>query len=143
MGVKLIKPNDPILLEIEREKERKKYQRKKQKGQVKLVNDIKSRRELKAQRKAWRERSKRAYHAKKNLVSLLMANSPPYSDEEVRGCSSRLIEARQNSERKRVRKERAKVVRENKTLTKKMAAKILQTKKTIGSDLRKFFNEYC
>ncbi|XP_054283442.1 uncharacterized protein LOC129000505 [Macrosteles quadrilineatus] len=117
--------NDPILLEIEREKERKKYATKKKKGQVKLVKDITSVRDLKAQRKAWRERAKRSYERKKTqgkAVSFLASNTPPESDNDVQAPipdNLGLLQSRRKSGRKKVKKNRAKVARDNVKLKKK------------------------
>lgn len=111
--------NDPVLAAIEAEKERKKYEVKKMKKQVKLVKDM-SNRELRQKRKEWREKSKKAYDKKKrheNLVTYLEERSPPNSDTEVQ----LVTDGRRRSGRKRVKKARSKVVRDNKRLIKENA----------------------
>lgn len=103
--------NDPVLAAIEKEKEKKKYEAKKMKKQVKLVKDM-SKRELRQKRKLWRKKAKEAYQRKKqrgNLAQYLEERSPPVSEPEN---DRPVVDQRINSGRKKVKKDRAKAYRE-------------------------------
>lgn len=112
--------NDPVLAAIEAEKERKKYERKKLKKQVKLVKDM-TPREHRAAQKSWRQRAKASYERRKQtkeLINHLANDSPPPSDSE----SQALLQARRNSGRKKIKLNRTRVARENMKLKEENAA---------------------
>lgn len=74
---------DPELLLKEKEKWKKKYESRIQKGQIKLVNDM-SRRQLKAQRKTWKEKKRNQRETKKKNTEFeeyLQINSPADSND--------------------------------------------------------------
>lgn len=71
--------NDPVLHEEEKRKARERYKARKEAGKVKTIADL-SERERRKVRKCWREKSKKAYHSKKereNLLTRLNEFTPP------------------------------------------------------------------
>lgn len=76
--------SNPILYEEQKRKERERYQKRKEEGKIKLVNDL-TRRERNAQRTSWLERTKRFRQKKKENEKLerqLMKNTLPDGDDD-------------------------------------------------------------
>ncbi|CAH1110782.1 unnamed protein product [Psylliodes chrysocephalus] len=73
--------SNPLLHEEEKRKARERYQARKETGKVHLISAV-SEREKRKIRKGWRERSKKAYYAKKgkeNLMAMFNSMTPPNS----------------------------------------------------------------
>lgn len=107
-----IKENS-ILYEEQKEKEKKKYLKKKEKGLVKPVNEL-TPRQQRLKRKQWRKSNQIYYKRKKNaknLENFLRESSPPASDGPV--LNSPQITSSAKRGRKKLRRDRSKVVREN------------------------------
>lgn len=128
---------DPELLLKEKEKWKKKYESRIQKGQIKLVNDM-SRRQLKAQRKTWKEKKRNQRETKKKNTEFeeyLQINSPADSNDNnevedqpaVHNPESIKTDRRKESGEKRKKRNIAKAYRDrdyykkkNEELNKKM-----------------------
>lgn len=102
---------DPIKRELQREKERSKYENKKKKKQVKSVKQMTDR-ELRLQRKKWRKYSN-DYYKKKKVVNIL-PESPPSTDDD--DSQVQIMPVQVNSGRKRIRRDRSKITYRNKRL---------------------------
>ncbi|CAG9577524.1 unnamed protein product [Danaus chrysippus] len=109
--------NDPQKLEEMKEKERLKYQKKKEKGSIKLVKDM-SRREHRAAKKTWKERCTK-YHS--TTGPTLECPAPLRSSENA------LVEAR----KKQARKKRAKILKDKDNKIQQYKQKLEKYKKRL------------
>lgn len=104
---------DPQKLAEQKEKERIKYANKMKKGQVKLVKDMTDR-EHRVEKKKWRQRSQ-AYYKRKTAPTTSVSITPPDSDEENPDDPTL---AQQSSGRKRIKRDRSKIIQRNVRLAK-------------------------
>lgn len=102
---------DPILQAEMKEKERMKYAQKKKKKQVKAAKDMTTR-ELRQKRKQWKVNSK-AYYKRKTNPSSFAATTPPESPTERNHQQDNV---QRNSAKKRVKRDRSKIIQRNKKL---------------------------
>lgn len=109
--------NDPQQRAIQQEKERKKYEAKKKKKQVKMVSNMNTR-ELRTARKNWRKNSKKYYERKTKGTSALPITPPDSPDAIADDVSSVQTNESQRSRagRKKVHRDRSKVIQRNKRL---------------------------
>uniref|UniRef100_A0A8D8QR80 Uncharacterized protein n=1 Tax=Cacopsylla melanoneura TaxID=428564 RepID=A0A8D8QR80_9HEMI len=103
---------DQVLNELQKEKERKKYENKKIKKQVKLVADM-TPRERRVHRKLWREKFKKHYQRKCTNTSYIQL-TPPSSPEN--NADQRPQSVQVNSGKKRIHRDRSKIIKRNKKL---------------------------
>lgn len=66
--------NDPVKNAELKEKEKQQYKKKKEKGQVKSINDM-TKREQRAVRKIWREKTKKQRSRKATIYQKLSSNT--------------------------------------------------------------------
>ncbi|CAG9574155.1 unnamed protein product [Danaus chrysippus] len=130
--------NDPQKLEEMKEKERLKYQKKKEKGSIKLVKDM-SRREHKAAKKTWKERCtkyRQKKRAMKEITNTFVRENTPDSTTgptlecpaPLRSSENALVEAR----KKQARKKRAKILKDKDNKIQQYKQKLEKYKKRGG-----------
>lgn len=103
---------DPIKQELQREKEKRKYENKKIKKQVKKFADM-TPREVRLKRKQWRKHANAYYKRKKNTAAMVLPISPPSSDTSD---SPQVVSVQRNLGRKRIHRDRNKIINRNRTL---------------------------
>lgn len=98
------------------QKERRKYENKKKKRQVKSVKEMTCR-ELRIKRKQWRKNSLQYLKNKKLKEKFVLPDSPVDSDESNSNDIQPHIASKQKiSGRKQIRRDRSKVIQRNKRL---------------------------
>ncbi|CAG9577518.1 unnamed protein product [Danaus chrysippus] len=129
--------NDPQKLEEMKEKERLKYQKKKEKGSIKLVKDM-SRREHKAAKKTWKERCtkyRQKKRAMKEITNTFVRENTPDSTTgptlecpaPLRSSENALVETR----KKQARKQRAKILKDKDNKIQQYKQKLEKYKKRL------------
>lgn len=106
--------DDPIKKELMKEKERKKYENKKLKKQVKSIKDM-TPREARVKRKQWRKNANSYNQRKKQAEAIVLPDTPTISDEDDPEPVN-FDHTKNNSGRKRIRRDRSKIIQRNKRL---------------------------
>lgn len=112
--------NDPLKLGEMKQKEKQKYLKKKEKVQIKSVKEMSSRQQ-RLKRKHWKKNSKNyRENIKKNKIiqQFLSPQTPSNSinTDSTRFSGSEASTSRQSAGRKRIRRDKSKLFRENQSL---------------------------
>lgn len=105
--------SDPQRYELQKEKEQKKYENKKKKKVVKLVKDM-TPRENRVARKKWRDKKRNLKKRKQGLRKAL-SETPPQSEDEMQDNQPDQ-NVQISSGKKRIRRDRSKIIKRNKKL---------------------------
>lgn len=116
--------NDPVQRAIQKEKERKKYEAKKKKKQVKMVSEMNNRESRAA---TWRKHSNKYYERKTRGTSALPVTPPDSPDSNENLGVVQTSEQRKTAGRKRVQRDRSKIVQRNRRLE-SVNAKLIKEK---------------